>query len=173
MKNYKEKLKHITTLIFDYDGVMTDGKVVMLNNGDALRTGNVRDGYAIQYAVKKGLRVVILSGGISDAIPKRFDILSVQDIFMGVKDKLKLFNEYLEKNNIDRNEVLYMGDDIPDYPVMKNCGLAVCPANAAEEIKNISAYISFFKGGEGCVRDIIEQVLKVQGKWFNDDSFVW
>jgi 3-deoxy-D-manno-octulosonate 8-phosphate phosphatase (KDO 8-P phosphatase) len=173
MKNYKEKLKHITTLIFDYDGVMTDGKVVMLNNGEALRTGNVRDGYAIQYAVKKGLRVVILSGGISDAIPKRFDILSVQDIFMGVKDKLKLFNEYLEKNNIEQSEVLYMGDDIPDYPVMKKCGLAVCPANAAEEIKNISAYISSFKGGEGCVRDIIEQVMKVQGLWFNDDAFVW
>lgn len=173
MKNYKEKLKHITTLIFDYDGVMTDGKVVMLNNGDALRTGNVRDGYAIQYAAKKGLRVAILSGGISDAIPKRFDILSVQDVFMGVKDKLKIFNEYLENNNINNSEVLYMGDDIPDYPVMKNCGLAVCPANAAEEIKKIADYISSFKGGEGCVRDIIEQVMKVQGKWFNDDAFVW
>lgn len=173
MKNYKEKLKHITTMIFDYDGVMTDGKVIMLDTGEALRTGNVRDGYAIQYAAKKGYRVAIISGGISDAIPKRFDILSVQDIFMGVKDKLILYKDYLKKNNIEPYEVLYMGDDIPDYPVMKNCGLAVCPANAAEEIKKISAYISSFNGGDGCVRDIIEQVMKVQGKWFNEDAFVW
>ncbi len=173
MINYKEKLKHITTLFFDYDGVMTDGKVIMLPSGEALRSGNVRDGYAIQYAIKKGLRIVILSGGISDAIPKRFETLNVEHVFMGVKNKLEVYNSFLIQHRITPDEVLYMGDDIPDKQVMQNCALPVCPADAAEEIKSISLYISSFKGGEGCVRDVVEQVLKVQGKWLNQDAFVW
>ena len=174
MKNYKEKLKHITTFIFDYDGVMTDGKVILTNDGEALRTANVRDGYAMQYAIKKGYRIAILSGGRSEVITKRFESLNVKDVFLGVCDKVNTYNEYVAKNNLTPEEILYMGDDIPDYPVMKKVGIPVCPANACEEIKAISLYISNYLGGEGCARDIIEQVMKVQGKWFNqEDAFIW
>jgi len=174
MKNYKEKLKHITTFIFDYDGVMTDGKVILTNDGEALRTANVRDGYAMQYAIKKGYRIAILSGGRSEVITKRFESLNVKDVFLGVCDKVTTYNEYVAKNNLTPEEILYMGDDIPDYPVMKKVGIPVCPANACEEIKAISLYISNYLGGEGCARDIIEQVMKVQGKWFNqEDAFIW
>lgn len=173
MSNYKQLLNGITTLFFDYDGVMTDGKVLIMPDGEALRTGNVRDGYALQYAVKKGIRIVILSGGISSSIQNRFKIFNVEHVFMGVKNKLEVYSEFLKKHNISPQEVLYMGDDIPDLPVMQNCALPVCPADAVEEIKKISLYISSFKGGEGCVRDIIEQVMKVQGKWLLQDAYIW
>ena len=148
MSNYKEKLKHITTFIFDYDGVLTDGKVILLNDDEGLRTAHVKDGYAMQYAIKKGYRVAIISGGRSEAINRRFKVLDVHDVFMG--------------------------DDIPDYPLMKQAGIATCPANASEEIKSVAAYISSLNGGDGCVRDVIEQVLKVQGKWFDKQTaFLW
>jgi 3-deoxy-D-manno-octulosonate 8-phosphate phosphatase (KDO 8-P phosphatase) len=171
---YKEKLKGVTTFIFDYDGVMTDGKVYLLNKGDALRTGHVRDGYAMQYAVKMGYRVVIISGGKAEGVYKRFSVLTVKDVFMGVGDKLEIFRNYIGENDLKNEEILFMGDDIPDFLLMKEAGISACPADAAEEIKSVADYISPINGGEGCVRDIIEQTLKIQGKWFDEkQAFVW
>lgn len=173
MSNYKEDLKKIKTLIFDYDGVLTDGVVLITNSGEQLRTGHVKDGYALQLAVKSGLRVVVISGGFSESVKHRCKSLNLTDVFLGIENKMAAFTEYIKNHNLDPTEVLYMGDDIPDYSVMKIIGMPVCPADAAQEIKAISRYISHFKGGEGCVRDIIEQVLKVQGKWMTDIAFHW
>ncbi len=173
MINYKEKLIDITTLIFDFDGVLSDGKVLVMPDGEQLRMSNVRDGYAIQLAIKKGLNIAIISGGRSVSMQKRFEALNVVDVFLGVDNKFCKFEEYLKSKNLTTDEVLYMGDDIPDYHVMKASALATCPADAAEEIKAISHYISKHKGGEGCVRDIIEQVLKVKGLWFDEEAFIW
>ncbi len=171
--NYKALLTKVNTFIFDYDGVMTDGKLILLHDANPLRTANVKDGYALQLAVKLGYNVVIISGGISKSVENRFDALRIKDVFLGVSDKKTVFENYIKEKGISKEEVVYMGDDIPDYKVMKDVGVPVCPADAVEEIKNISVYISDKKGGEGCVRDIIEQVLKVQGKWMTDEAFKW
>jgi 3-deoxy-D-manno-octulosonate 8-phosphate phosphatase (KDO 8-P phosphatase) len=173
MTNYKEQLKDITTFVFDYDGVLTDGTVVLMRSGDALRTANVRDGYAMHMAIKKGYRIVIITGGFSRSLLVRFRRLNVKDVFLGVENKLKKLNDYMAKNKITPEHVLYMGDDIPDYELMKIVGLPTCPADACEEIKNIARYISPYSGGKGCVRDVIEQVMKIQGKWMNHDAFSW
>ncbi len=173
MKNYKELLKHINTFIFDYDGTLTDGTVILLDEGEPLRTANVRDGYALQLAVKKGFNVVIVSGGRSRSMVNRFRMLNIKHVFLGVEHKLDTLKTFLQTNHVEPHQVLYMGDDIPDFHAMKYCGVATCPADAAEEIKSVSHYISHYKGGEGCARDIIEQVLKVQGLWMNDDAFTW
>jgi len=173
MKNYKELLQHITTLIFDYDGVLTDGTVLTTENGDQLRTGNVRDGYALHIAIKNGYNVAIISGGTSHSIVKRCETLNMTDVFIGIGNKIETFQNYLKEKNARAEQVLYMGDDIPDYHVMRMAGLPACPADAAEEIKSISKYISHYKGGHGCVRDIIEQIMKIQGKWMNEDAFEW
>jgi len=173
VKNYKELLKHITTLIFDYDGVFTDGKILITVNGDQLRTANVKDGYALQLARKKGYRIAVISGGTSDSVVKRMHGLNITDVFIRVNHKIDVFHEYLANNKLKREEVLFMGDDIPDLHIMREAGVAVCPADAAEEIKSVAHYISHQKGGEGCVRDILEQVMKVQGKWLNQDAFTW
>ena len=171
--NYKALLTKVTTFIFDYDGVMTDGKLILLHDDNPLRTANVKDGYALQLAVKLGYNVVIISGGISKSVENRFDALKIKDVFLGVSDKLTVFENYLKEKNIQPEQVVYMGDDIPDYKVMQKVGVPVCPADATEEIKNISVYISDKKGGEGCVRDILEQVMKVQGKWMTKEAFNW
>ncbi|MCF8296615.1 MAG: HAD-IIIA family hydrolase [Saprospiraceae bacterium] len=168
MNNYKELLKEITTFFFDYDGVLTDGNVFLSSQGDLIRSSNVKDGYALQLAIRLGYKVVILTGGKSKQIKKRFENLNLKDIFIAVEDKLKPYENYIKKHNLQAENVLYMGDDIPDYPVMKRVGVACCPADAVEEIKNISVYISDYKGGQGCVRDVIEQVLKVKGEWMKD-----
>ena len=173
MANYKESLRHINTFVFDYDGVLTDGTVILMSNGDALRTANVKDGYALQLAVKKGYRVVIISGGYSESMLRRFEALNIKDVFLGVERKIEVLQDYLEKRNISHDEVLYMGDDIPDFEIMKIVGVPTCPADAAEEIKAIARYISHLKGGHGCARDVIEQVMKIQGKWLNDGAFHW
>jgi len=173
MSNYKENLAKITTLVFDYDGVLTNGVVLITNSGDQLRTGHVKDGYALQLAIKSGYRVAVISGGYSESMRHRCNALKLTDVFLGVEDKVKVFEEYVQSNNLTMEEVLYMGDDIPDYRVMKMVGMPVCPSDAAEEIKGISKYISHFPGGAGCVRDIIEQVMKLQGKWMNGNAFHW
>jgi 3-deoxy-D-manno-octulosonate 8-phosphate phosphatase (KDO 8-P phosphatase) len=173
MANYKEHLKHINTFIFDYDGVLTDGSVITTNHGEAYRISDVKDGYALQLAWKKGYKVAVISGAKSDSMVHRMKALQITDVFMGVDQKLVCFREYLEKNTLQRENVLYMGDDIPDYEVMKEAGVSACPADAAEEIKSVAHYISHFNGGRGCVRDVIEQTLKVQGKWMNDDAYHW
>jgi 3-deoxy-D-manno-octulosonate 8-phosphate phosphatase (KDO 8-P phosphatase) len=173
MNNYKELLKHITTFVFDYDGTLTNGTIILLDDGEPLRTANVRDGYAIQLAVKKGFQIAIISGGRSKSMDRRFRILKVQHVFLGVEHKLDTLKRFLEDNGLKPEHVLYLGDDIPDFHAMKYCGVAACPADAAEEIKAISHYISHLKGGEGCARDVIEQVLKVQGQWMDGDAFTW
>ena len=173
MANYKEHLKHINTFIFDYDGVLTDGSVITANDGEAYRTSNVKDGYALQLARKKGYNVAVISGARSESIIHRMRALRIEDVFMGVEKKQLVFRNYLKEHNLNPVQVLYMGDDIPDYEVMLEAGISACPADAAEEIKSVAKYISHFNGGKGCVRDVIEQVLKVQGKWMNDDACHW
>lgn len=171
--NYKSKLKDITTFIFDFDGIFTDGIVLLSPPMDFLRTMNVRDSYAVQYCIKKGYRVAIITGGNSEMVRERMAYLGVTDVFLRSSDKLKVFEQYAADNNIDPATVLYMGDDIPDYFVMEKVGLPCCPNDAVEEIKSVSLYISPIPGGRGCVRDVIEQVLKVQGVWFDKKDFHW
>ncbi|MCD4791184.1 MAG: HAD-IIIA family hydrolase [Bacteroidales bacterium] len=173
MNNYKSLLKNINTFIFDYDGVLTDGTVILQPDGEALRTANVKDGYALQLAVKSGFNVAIISGGISKSMANRFEALRIKDFFLGVDNKLEVFRNYMKEKNLKPENVLFMGDDIPDFIAMKEAGLPCCPADAAPEIKAISKYISNYEGGKGCVRDVIEQTLKVQEKWMTDDGFLW
>ncbi|MCK0109410.1 HAD-IIIA family hydrolase [Flavobacteriaceae bacterium S0825] len=164
-KSYKEYLKHITTFIFDVDGVLTDGTVTITTKGEMLRRMNIKDGYAIKTAVDKGYNMCIISGGSNEGVRLRLKGLGVNDIYLGANNKIDQMNEFLHIYDIKLENVLYMGDDIPDYPTMKLAGLPCCPQDAAPEIKEISSYVSHKNGGKGAVRDVIEQVLKVQGKW--------
>lgn len=172
-ENYKTTLKNITTFCFDVDGVFTNGIVHLMPDGEQLRTANVRDGYALQLAVKKGYRVFVITGGRSEAVRQRFVGLGVKDVFLSSSNKIEVFERYLAEHGLSESEICYMGDDIPDYPVMKRVGLAACPNDAAPEIREISAYVSPYPGGGGCVRDILEQTMRVQGKWMNDGAFEW
>jgi 3-deoxy-D-manno-octulosonate 8-phosphate phosphatase (KDO 8-P phosphatase) len=173
MSNYKTLLTGVNTFMFDYDGVMTDGHVILQHDDPPLRTANVRDGYVLQLAVKMGYNVVVISGGFSRSMDNRFDTLNIKDAFTGVKNKVAVFEKYIKEKNIDPKNVVYMGDDIPDIPVMKRVGVPVSPADAVEEVKEVSVYISDKNGGGGCVRDIIEQVMKIQGKWMTPEAFTW
>ena len=164
-KNYKEIMRDITTFILDVDGVLTDGTVTIFPNGDLIRTMNIKDGYALKVAVQMGYKVCVISGGTNPAVKSRLQGLGITDIYLGASDKTEQFEEYLDVYDIDPKEVLYMGDDVPDIPVMKASGLPTCPKDAVPEVLNISMYVSRKKGGKGCVRDVIEQVLKVQDKW--------
>ncbi len=166
-KSYKEIMPQITTFIFDVDGVLTDGSITIFPNGELVRTMNVKDGYALKTAVDMGYNVCIISGGTNPAVKSRLQGLGITDIYLGAHHKKDQLDEYLDIYNIDPKNVLYMGDDIPDIPVMKICGLPTCPLDATPEVQNISNYVSQKKGGKGCVRDVIEQVLKVQDKWQN------
>jgi len=173
MTNYKEKLKDVNTFVFDYDGVLTDGTMIITESGEALRTANVKDGYALQLAVKKGYRIVVISGGFSQSMLRRCENLNIKDVFLGVNKKIEVFDRYIASHGIELEHVLFMGDDIPDLEIMKKAGVPTCPADAVEEIKKAAIYISHQSGGHGCVRDVIEQVMKVQGKWLNDDAYHW
>ena len=164
---FLEQLQHISTLIFDVDGVLTTGDILASNTGEYLRTFNIKDGYALQLAAKKGYHVCIISGGSGEAMQKRFEGLGIPDIYLGVSDKVAVFNEIVARYKLDNNEVLYMGDDIPDYNIMQLVGLPTCPADAVDEIKAISTYISPYNGGRMAVRDIIEKVLRIQNNWFD------
>ncbi len=165
MLNFKQRLTKISTLMFDVDGVMTDGKVLVMDNGDMVRNMNSKDGYAINLAVKKGYRLVVISGGNNEAVKNALERNGLTDVFIKQHDKLACYLDYLKLHNLKDEEVLFMGDDLPDHEVMSRVGCAVCPADAAVEIKEICQYISPHKGGEACVRDVIEQVLRVQGNW--------
>ena len=173
MKDLNAILSAVTTFIFDYDGVMTEGIVYMDTNGDPLRTSHVKDGYALQLARKLGYHVAVISGAIVTNITKRLNALGVDDVFTAVPDKVVKLEEYMERNNLSPAEIVYMGDDIPDIKVMRMVGVPACPADAAEEVKQISAFVSERPGGLGCVRDIIERTLKVQGKWMTAEAFSW
>lgn len=166
-KSYKEHLSNINTFIFDVDGVLTDGSLTITANGDMLRTMNVKDGYALKQALNKGYNLCIISGGINEGVKKRLENLGIKDVFLGAHNKIEQFNIYIKDKNIKPENVLYMGDDIPDIPVLELVGLATCPQDAVQEVKQLSKYISHKKGGKGCVRDVIEQVLKVNKDWNN------
>ena len=143
MANYKDKLHSITTFIFDYDGVLTDGTVFPSADGEMMRAANVKDGYALQHAVKKGYRIAIISGGLSKTMEQRMQALKIEDVFLGVSNKKIVFDEYKEKHGLNNEEILYMGDDIPDYQLLKLVGVATCPSDAAEEILEIVDYVNY------------------------------
>jgi 3-deoxy-D-manno-octulosonate 8-phosphate phosphatase (KDO 8-P phosphatase) len=163
-KSYKELMNGITTFILDVDGVLTDSSVHITSTGEMLRVMNIRDGYAMKAAVDSGYHVCVISGGSNEGVRIRLENLGITEIYLGAPDKVKLFNEYIKAYNIKPEEVLYMGDDIPDYHVMQLVGLPACPQDSAPEIKAISKYVSHKNGGRGAVRDVIEQVMKVQHK---------
>ncbi len=173
MINYKEKLHKIKAFVFDFDGVLSDGKIYTQSDGEMVRATNTKDGYALQYAAKKGYKIAIISGGFGESMRQRFRNFPQMDIFLHVSSKIELFDQYLAENHLLPENVLVMGDDIPDYKIMMRAGVRCCPADAAEEIKNIADYISFQNGGCGCVRDVIEQTLKLQGRWFEEDACIW
>jgi 3-deoxy-D-manno-octulosonate 8-phosphate phosphatase (KDO 8-P phosphatase) len=163
---FLEKLKHIKAILLDVDGVLTNGNLLITESGEQLRQFNIKDGYALQLAVKRGIKIAVLSGARSKGVEHRLRGLGIQDVFLGLDSKSEVYQNYLAQNNLAPEEVLFMGDDMPDLQVMTMVGLAVCPADAIEEIKAISHYISPKNGGEGCVRDIVEKVLKIQNLWF-------
>lgn len=165
MANFKELLPNINTFIFDVDGVLTDGNVLLLSNGEQARMMYNKDIFALQHAVKKGYTICVISGGSSEAVRVKLNELGITDVFLKTRDKVAIFNDYIAQKKLKKEQILYMGDDIPDYEVMKLCGVATCPKNAAIEIKEIADYISDKNGGEGCVRDIIEQVLRCNEHW--------
>ncbi|MBQ2949668.1 MAG: HAD-IIIA family hydrolase [Prevotella sp.] len=172
MINYD--LKKIKAIIFDVDGVLSFQTIPLHPNGEPMRTVNIKDGYAIQFAQKVGLKIVILTGGKTESVRLRYGRLGVEDIYMGCAVKISTYDSFLEKYGLNDDEVMYMGDDIPDYEIMKRCGCPVCPSDACSDIKNISIYISNHRGGEGCGRDVIEQVLRAQDKWLNSNTaFGW
>ena len=172
MISYKQKLNNINTFIFDVDGVFTDGKLYLLKE-DNFRAFNSKDGYAVQYAAKMGFKIFIITGGHSEEVMERLLGLGVTEVHLRTHNKLKCYNDILNRHSINDSEVLYMGDDIPDLPVLQRVGLSSCPQDAVTDIKAIVDYQSPYNGGHACVRDVIEQTLRVQGKWLSDLAFEW
>lgn len=164
---FLEKIQQANTFIFDVDGVLTDGNVHVTEKGDFLRQFNIKDGYALQLAVKRGFQIAIISGAHSLGVELRLKGLGIKNIFLGVDSKLEIFNKLQKEHSLSAERILYMGDDIPDLAVMKLVGIPVCPADAVEEIKAISCYISPRNGGKACVREVIEKVLKAQNQWYD------
>lgn len=171
--NYKSKLHDIKAFVFDFDGVMSDGSVWMYADRQTVRCGNIKDGYALQYAVKKNYIIALISGATSASIDNRMESLGVKQVYTGCANKLSTYRQFLATNELEERQVLCMGDDIPDYEIMSHCGVSACPADAAIEIKEIADYISPYAGGHGCVRDVIEQTLRLQGQWFHPDAVNW
>ena len=172
MINYD--LSKIRAIVFDVDGVLSAETITLSATGEPLRTVNIKDGYAIQLAMKLGLRIAIMTGGNTDAIRLRYERLGVEDVFMGCAVKIKTYELFLQKYGLADDEIMYMGDDIPDLEVMRRGGCPVCPKDACTEVRQASIYISDRKGGEGCARDVIEQTLRAQGKWLMDErAFGW
>jgi 3-deoxy-D-manno-octulosonate 8-phosphate phosphatase (KDO 8-P phosphatase) len=160
--------KNISAFVFDVDGVLTDGTLIIMDGGLMIRRMHVKDGYALQLAVKKGFLIFIISGGNSPQVKERLTNLGIDNVYMKIENKIEKLKQLAVQHQLETENILYMGDDIPDLEVMQYCGLGCCPADAVSEIKSISKYISPFKGGEGCVRDVIEKVMKLQGKWMAD-----
>lgn len=163
--NHIEQFSTVKTFFLDIDGVLTNNQVLVTEEGHQLRSMNVRDGYAIRRAVDEGYSICIISGGSSEGVRSRLQKLGIEEIHLGVKDKVAVFESLVKQYNFDPAHILYMGDDLPDYMVMRRVGLPVCPADAAPEIFSIANYVSPYKGGEGCVRDVIEKVLRLNGHW--------
>lgn len=172
MINYD--LRKIRAIVFDLDGVLSKSTISLGMDGTPLRTVNIKDGYAIQLAVKMGLNIAIISGCRIDAVRKRYEGLGMTDVYLGAAVKIKVYEEFLAKHDLKEDEVMFMGDDIPDLEVMRRVGCPVCPKDACNEVKEVSIYVSNCEGGCGCGRDVIEQTLKAQGKWLQDErAFGW
>ena len=163
--NLLEKFRDIQTFIFDVDGVFTDGGLLIAEDGSLLRQMNVRDGYAVKHALEAGYRICIITGGNSAGVKSRLNKLGIEEVYSGIHDKISVYNKIVKAHQLDEGEILYMGDDVPDYEVMRRVGLPTCPNDAATEINEVAYYISPFKGGKGCVRDVIEKVMRLQEKW--------
>lgn len=170
MISYKEKLNNIKTVILDVDGVLTDNSLILLPTGEMVRTMNCRDGYAMQLAIKKGIRIVVITGGRDEAVVSRLKYLGLVDIYINQRDKVDAFEDLIFSYGLNPDEIAYMGDDYPDLTVMSLVGLAACPNDACTDVRKAAEYISPENGGKGCVRDLLEQILKVQGLWYNDDA---
>ena len=170
--SYKQKLRAITTFIFDVDGVLTDGKVYLMRD-EVVRALNSKDGYSLQYASKMNYKLFIITGGYSEDLKKRLLDLGIKDVFLRSSNKLVVYNKLKEDYGFQDAEVLYMGDDIPDIPVLRMAGVSCCPQDAAIDVKEIVDYHSPIEGGKGCVRDVIEQTLRVQGNWLKESAFHW
>ncbi|MEM9022671.1 MAG: HAD hydrolase family protein [Bacteroidota bacterium] len=168
-EHYLALFKRVNTFVFDVDGVLTDGRVTLLA-GEMARVMHAKDGYALQLAVKKGYRVAIITGGHSDTMRTRLQSLGIQDVYTKASNKLEVLEEFLYTYDLQPETLAYMGDDIPDYDVMRTVGVAACPADAAKEIRAISQYIAHHRGGDGCARELIEKVLTLQGHWFDPSN---
>ncbi|MBK7855007.1 MAG: HAD-IIIA family hydrolase [Bacteroidetes bacterium] len=164
-ENFKQKLNNIKCFAFDIDGVLTNGQLLVTEEGNLLRTMNIKDGYALKLAMQKGYEVVIISGAKQKGAIERLRRLGIENIFSESKNKQQTLNHFLVEKKLTHDAVLFMGDDMPDLEVMKNCGIAACPSDAVHDIKSISIYVSPHKGGEGAARDVIEQVLRLHAKW--------
>jgi 3-deoxy-D-manno-octulosonate 8-phosphate phosphatase (KDO 8-P phosphatase) len=173
MKNYLDKLNSIKAFAFDVDGVFTDGQVYMMPERVFVRAMNIKDGYAVQHCIKMGYPIAIISGGKSNEVIERFKNLGVTDIYMGSANKLDSFEDFKFRYGLENDNILYMGDDLPDYEIMERVGLPTCPADAVTEIRGKALYISDKAGGQGCVRDVIEKVLRLHDKWLSKEAFEW
>jgi len=164
-KNYKTLLKNVSAFVFDVDGVMTNGQIMITTEGEMYREMNTRDGFAIKCALERDFKIAIISGGTNEGVRKRLETLGVDKVYLGIHKKDIAFDDFLKTYNIDPEEVLCMGDDLPDLSVLEKVGVATCPQDAVSDVKKIVDYVSHKKGGDGCVREIIEQVMRVQNKW--------
>lgn len=163
--NHLEQFRTVKSFLFDVDGVLTNNQVLVMEDGRLLRHMSIRDGYALKRAVQEGFRVGVITGGKSQGVRERLNNLGVVDVYMGYQEKMEAFQDYTDLYEIDPEEILYMGDDLPDYPAMRKVGLPACPADAVPEVMAIAKYISPYKGGQGCARDVIEKVLRLHGRW--------
>ena len=165
MGNFKEDVARVEAFVFDVDGVMTDGGIIPTTEGDFIRRYNAKDGYAIAYALREGFKVCVISGGRGKMLENRLTMLGVTKMYLNCMNKVEALEEFLAENDLDRQSVIYMGDDIPDLECMMRVGIPVCPADAAMEVVEASRYVSEYNGGHGAVRDIVEQVLRAKGCW--------
>ena len=171
--NYKEIFKNITTVVLDVDGVLTNGDIILMPGMQPVRKMNAKDGYAMQLAVRNGIRVAIITGGRSPEVKERLQGLGITDIYLGASSKMESYEDLKMCYDLKDDEILYMGDDLPDYDIMKLVALAAAPQDAAPEIKAVADYVSPINGGKGCVRDVLEQLLKIQGKWARSEDRTW
>ena len=167
--SYKEKLIKIKNFVFDVDGVFTDGSIIVDNSGNELRVFSTRDGIAVKLATDKGYNFCVISGGKNEGVRKRLNKLGIKNVYLGVNNKMEVFKSFMNDNNLKTTETMFMGDDIPDIQILKMVGLSCCPNDAANEVRKVVDYISIKKGGEGCVRDIIEQILTIQKNWIENE----
>ena len=171
--NYKEIFKNITTVVLDVDGVLTNGDIILIPGMQPVRKMNAKDGYAMQLAVRNGIRMAIITGGRSPEVKERLQGLGITDIYLGASSKMESYEDLKMCYELKDEEILYMGDDLPDYDIMKIVALAAAPQDAAPEIKSVADYVSPVNGGKGCVRDVLEQLLKIQGKWARSEDRTW